>query len=104
MKTLAIASILATVAAPAFADVDFAISHFNQDKDRSSDTVMVDSTDIVTASTRGGKLGDAIAIFNSSKERASDKVLSASATLVSGTPANGADIFAALRAENLENE
>jgi hypothetical protein len=104
MKTLVIASIIATVAAPAFADTSFAVQHFNQDKDRASDRVVLQGADAVTVSTRGGILGGAIALFNGDEDRASDMVLAASATLVSGTAANGADIFAAIRAESLENE
>lgn len=105
MKTLLISAVIVTVAAPAFADVNFAINHFNQDKDRASDRVRLQApADVTTVSTRGGALGRAVDIFNASKDRASDRVLSGTGTLVSGTPANGGDIFARIRAESLENE
>lgn len=103
MKTLLISAIIATVAAPAFADVNFAINHFNQDE-TPSERVALQDGDSVIVSTRSGALGQVIEHFNGDEDRASDKVLASSATLYSGTPAYGADIFAAMRAADSGSE
>ena len=105
MKTLAIiATVAATLSAPAFADTSAAIAHFNADKDSSGDLVMAQLVDErVTVSTRSGNFGQAVAIFNGSKDSQAD-LIGGNATLVSGSPAVAADVFARIKAEGLENE
>lgn len=110
MKNIAlIAALAASFAAPAVAQSSstaFAIAHFNQSADSASDLVALPSGENTTqVSTRGtSPLAEAIAIFNQSADSVSDRRgLTGQATAVNGTPAHGADIFARLRAADLEN-
>lgn len=104
-RTLIASALLAALAVPAAADVNFAINHFNQDKDSLSQVVPLVGADetITSVSTRNGALGQAVDIFNASQDSTSNRITAGSATVVSGTPAYGADIFAALRAADDDN-
>lgn len=110
MKKIAIiAALAASIAAPAFAQsasTAFAIAHFNQSAERTSDIVTLPSGENTTqVSTRGmTPLADAFAMFNQSVDGSGDLRGLNSATVVNGTPAHGQDIFDRLRAESREND
>ncbi|KIT16949.1 hypothetical protein jaqu_14480 [Jannaschia aquimarina] len=112
MKTL-IASALAAsalvAALPAAAQVPAgpagAIAHFNQDIDTANDRASLDIVrgETVTVSSRSGSVAQAIAHFNADLD-AGDRVPLTGGTVVSGSPTYGAEIFANIRAESLEDE
>jgi opacity protein-like surface antigen len=105
-RTLILAALAASLAAPVAADTAFAVQHFNMDQDSVLERNTVPSGDnTVFVSTRNGSaLNEALSIFNADQDTPSDIRGLNGATVVSNSPAHGADIFAALRAESLENE
>ncbi|GAB5446546.1 hypothetical protein [Gymnodinialimonas sp.] len=109
MKKIAIiAALAASIAAPAVAQSTssaFAIAHFNQSVERSSDIRTPSSANTSVVSTQGGSaLANAFAVFNGSQDSAGDLRGQNNTTVVSGTPAYAQDIFARLRAESAEDE
>lgn len=110
MKTFAIiAALAASIAAPAAAQSSstaFAIAHFNQSVERTSDIVMLPSGANTTAVSTGGagSLSTAFNILNQSIDSTGDLRGLNGATVVSGTPAHAQDIFARLRAASREDE
>jgi len=107
MNRIALISALAvTLAAPAFADdaATFARQHLNGDVDSVMEIVALPAADSVIISTQGTSvLADVFAQLNGSVDSVTELRGQNGATIVSGTPAYGADIFAALAAESLEN-
>ncbi len=106
-RTAIIAALVASLAAPAFANsTEFAIQHFNQDHDSIMDIVTVPAADnsVVVSTSNNSSLSQAFDIANASADNAGDLRGLNGATVVSGTVAYGADIFAELRAASLEDE
>lgn len=107
MKRIAItAALVSAIAAPAFAgSTEFAIRHFNESLDPGQQIEVLPADNTVSVSTRsGGLLANVFAHFNADQDASGDLRGLNGATVVSGTPAYGADIFAALKAESLEDE
>ncbi|MEM9798462.1 MAG: hypothetical protein AAF919_18370 [Pseudomonadota bacterium] len=100
IRTASFAAILATAAGPAFADATAAIAHFNQSLESGDRIVLTDAV----ASSRTNAQSGIFAQFNADADGQDDLRGLNGATLVSGAPAVGGDIFAAIRAEGLENE
>jgi hypothetical protein len=102
-----IAAVAATLSAPALADTDFAISHFNQDKDQIAERIdtSAGSNGVVVSTRNASPLSFVFDQFNDVQDNAGDLRGVAQATVISGGHSNAAaDIFAQLRAESLENE
>jgi len=101
--TLAAAALAASVAVPAFAadSTQFAIQHFNQSADTSSDRISVGPNGPALCTTVASMGDDAIGVavrnFNASIDSAADRVNSETVTVFSGEPAYAADIFEQLR-------
>jgi hypothetical protein len=101
--TLAAAALAASFAAPVLAadSTLFAIDHFNQSADASSDRISVGPNGPVlgtTVSSMGDNaIGAAVTHFNASLDSAADRVNKDTVTVFSGTPAHAADIFEQLR-------
>ena len=107
-RTIITAAALAAFAAPVAAQsaAEFAIQHFNQSVESAADIRSLTPDDnTMTVSTRSNSArATAYDIFNASADSASDIRGTEGVTVVSGPPAHGAEIFARLRAESLENE
>jgi hypothetical protein len=107
--TLVAAALAAAVAAPAIAadTTDFAIQHFNQSADASSDRISVGPNGPVlgtTVSSMGDTaIGAAVTHFNASLDSAGDRVNKDTVTVFSGGPAYAADIFEQLRLADDDN-
>lgn len=108
-KIVIIAAVAASFAAPAFAQsasTAFAIAHFNQSADSASDIITQPNGESTTQVSVGGtsSLAEAFAIFNQSADSVGDRRgLTGQVTATNGAPAYGADIFARMRAADLEN-
>lgn len=105
MKTLVLAAAAALVTAPAFAQVPSgplgAIAHFNSDLS-GNEIVRVIEGNGTGLSSRSGVV-EATAHFN--QDLTGNEIRRVSGqTVVSGTPSYGADIFAQIKAEGLEDE
>lgn len=103
MKKIAlIAAVVATVAAPAFAQSARigAVQFLNMSNDTVAEQITLNNVGS-EADTRGS-LGEAFRVLNSSADVATDLRGTSGATAVSGTPAYGADIFSRLRAADDE--
>ncbi|KIT14858.1 hypothetical protein [Jannaschia aquimarina] len=101
MKTLMTTALIATLAAPAIAQVDAgpegAIMHFNQSLE-GNDVVTLSVVDTEIVSTRSELKSNVIDRFNASLS--GNEVITATPTLVSGEPAFGSDIFEQIDAED----
>lgn len=108
MKNLiALTAVVATLAAPAFANADFAISHFNQDKDSVIERIAqpAASESAVVSTNNRSDAAVAFGIFNASVDSVSDlRGLNGGTLINGGHSAVATEIFAELRAESLENE
>ncbi len=108
MKTLVLAAAATLMTAPAFADVSSgalgAIAHFNQDLS-GNEIVRVIEGDAAGISSRSGLI-EAQVHFNQDYDGAGDDNLRrvSGKTVYSGTPAYGAEIFAQIKAEGLDDE
>ena len=97
-RTLIAAALISAIAAPVAAQtpLEFAVEHFNSSQDNANDRVILKGGDnTVSVSTRSGLWGDIFAHFNASADNQGDLRGLNGATIVSGTPAYGADVFAA---------
>ena len=107
--TLAAAALAASVAAPALAadSTQFAIQHFNQSADASTDLITVGPNGPVlgtTVSSMGDNaIGAAISRFNASLDSVGDRVNADTVTVFSGGPAYAADICEQLRLADDDN-
>jgi hypothetical protein len=107
--TLAAAALATSFAAPVLAadSTLFAIDHFNQSADASSDRISVGPNGPVlgtTVSSMGDTLiGAAVGHFNASLDSQSDRINKDTVTVFSGTPAHAADIFEQLRLADDDN-
>ena len=100
-RTLIAAALISAIAAPVAAQtpLEFAVQHFNASKDSVTEHVVLKESDsTVSISTRSGFWADIFDRFNASEDSLGEKAGLNGATVVSGTPAYGADIFAAERA------
>jgi hypothetical protein len=98
----AAAATAAALAAPASADIAFAVQHFNQDKDSAAERIALPTADDrTTVSTRGGSpLAEAFDRFNASVDSAADLRGVEPATVIEVRHSDrAAEIFAALDAE-----
>jgi hypothetical protein len=104
MKTLILAAAATLMTAPAFAQVgsgpSAAIAHFNSDLSGNEVVRIVDGEGAALSSRSG--VVEVQAHFN--KDFTGNDVRNLRQTVVSGTPAYGADIFAQIKAEGLEDE
>lgn len=106
-KLIALTALAATLAAPAFADADFAIRHFNQDLDSVLERAAVPTATegVVVSTNNRSDLSVAFDVFNASADSVADIRGETGATVINQSQSGvAADIFAALRAESLETE
>jgi hypothetical protein len=110
MKTLIASALLASLAAVGVASANpvatgplAAIAHFNMDRE-GGNRIETRTLDTVSVSTRADVAGAAYARFNRDADSQDGIRGTQGATLVSGSPAFGADVFAAIRAANAEND
>jgi hypothetical protein len=107
--TLAAAALATSFAAPVLAadSTLFAIDHFNQSADASSDRISVGPNGPVlgtTVSSMGDtSIGAAVTHFNASIDSQADRINKDTVTVFSGTPAHAADIFEQLRRADDDN-
>jgi hypothetical protein len=107
--TLAAAALATSFAAPVLAadSTLFAIDHFNQSADASSDRISVGPNGPVlgtTVSSMGDTaIGAAVGHFNASLDSQSDRINKDTVTVFSGGPAYAADIFEQLRLADDDN-
>ncbi|SDZ38903.1 hypothetical protein SAMN05444004_112113 [Jannaschia faecimaris] len=109
IKNIAATALIALGAAvPATADVAAgsaaAISHFNQSADSVNGTNVLKQDAGVSVSTRSGQNLEAYSIFNADADTQDGIRGLNGATLYSGTPSNGAAIFAAINAASAQDE
>ncbi|MFO6463704.1 hypothetical protein ACK8OR_04865 [Jannaschia sp. KMU-145] len=113
MKTLIASALVAAAAfaAPATAQVGagtaaaIAIAHFNQSHDTQDNrTALRGGVSNTFVSTRSASSDRAYAIFNAQADNVNALRGLYGQAGVSGTPAYGAEIFARIQAESLENE
>lgn len=108
MKNLiALTAVVASLAAPAFADTAFAIRHFNEDKDSVLERIAVPtvSEGVVVSTNNRSDLSTAFDVFNASADSVGDlRGLNGAVVLNGGHSDAAAAIFAELRAESLETE
>lgn len=107
MKKIAlITALVASVAAPAFAQsaLEVAVQNYNASAEGTSDQIVLAANELTmgtTASSRSGSaLAQAIANHNASADTASDRIDPNFVTVFTGTPAHAADIFARLAEES----
>ncbi len=105
-RTLILAAVAASLAAPlAASPLSTAIQHFNQDAVHSSDVRLVPGGEnSVSVSTRNGSsLATAFEVFNADEDFKNELRGVNGATVYSQSQV-AADIFAAIRAESLDDE
>lgn len=102
MKTLILAAAAALISAPAFANVDGAIAHFNAAKDNGEQVVLVGGEGPVV-STRSGN-SSVQARFNADFDTQDNARKTGPVTVADGSQDTASAIFLRIQAEGAENE